>query len=332
MGCDKRLKDMGLLHVKLPTWRAKEEAGTSKSAKVLKTRVGGNVGWKGDKRKKWMADWLTFSGHVGCDCDAEHDLMKQRRPHVACLSHHLSTQYYGIEDGDDEDSKKTYVLCAGELPEAGHAPPPPPDLSDSSLRLGPKIRGIAGSLPFSLPLLPFSLPLLFIIHTHTQGELKRKAGDLSAADVQVQTLFSAHVGIASELEKRQREVESTTKELTDVRKSLKESEAKKKKTEKVLKDTQKELESRTKELEDTQMELESYETHVMECGTAASPVALRPASSINPPVRFFSPPESGLLRKAAPSSSEVSYVLCFSLSPSLASFRSHLSLSMYVYA
>ena len=121
-----------------------------------------DVHLKGDGRKKWLKQWLEYSGHSGCDDD--HALMKQRRrPNRACLSHHLATQYYGEEDGADAESKKTYVLYANELPEAGHAPPPPPDLSESSLRLAPKIRGIEGSLPSSLPLFPFYLPFLLII-------------------------------------------------------------------------------------------------------------------------------------------------------------------------
>jgi hypothetical protein len=136
--------------------------------------------------------------------------------------------------------------------------------------------------------------------------------------------------MASELEKKQKEMKSTTKELTDIRKSLKGSEAKKKKTEKVLKDAQKEMESTTKELEDTQLELGSYEKHVMEHGTAAFPVVLRPASSIVPPDLFVSPPESGLLRKAAPSSSEVSYVFLYR-PPSLPFFLPLLFIAICIY-
>ena len=320
-GCDKRLKDMGLLHVKLPVWRAHQEAAASKSSKVYKARLGVDVPMDGEKRKKWLGDWLEYSGHSGCDED--HTLMKQRRPKVACLSHMLCEQYYGTEDGDDVDSKKTFHLYANELPEAGHAPLPPPDLSESSLRLAPKIRGIEGSLPFSLPLFPFSFPpsLLFIsasralhaVYIHTSGALKRKAGELTAADVQVKTLFSAHCGLASELQKRQKEVEDKDKELKGIRNSFRASEVKRKKMEKELENKEKVLEEKEQELEETQTELESYEKHIMEYGgagaPAASPVVLRPASAINPPDLFVSPPESGLLRKAAPASSEVSYVL-----------------------
>jgi hypothetical protein len=97
------------------------------------------------------------SGHSGCD--GNHAVMKKkRRPNVACLSHHLATQYHGEEDGDDAESEIKYMLYANELPEAGHAPPPPPDLSEPPLRLAPKMRGIEDSLPFSLPLFPFSFP------------------------------------------------------------------------------------------------------------------------------------------------------------------------------
>ena len=101
-GCDKRLSDMGLLHVKLPLWQAKQEGGTSTHRQEFKTRSGEYVHLKGDGRKKWLKQWLEYSGHSGCDDD--HALMKQRRrPNRACLSHHLATQYYGEEDGDDAE-------------------------------------------------------------------------------------------------------------------------------------------------------------------------------------------------------------------------------------
>ena len=142
---------------------------------------------------------------------------------------------------------------------------------------------------------------------------KRKAGVLSSSDEQVQTLFGAHCGLASELEGKRKELDSTnkmmksaTKELKDMTKSFRASEAEKKKKEK-------ELEDKQRQLDETQKELQAYEDHVMLYGgagaPAASPVVLRPASSINPPDLFVSPPESGLLRKAAPVSSEVFYTL-----------------------
>ena len=72
---------------------------------------------------------------------------------------------------------------------------------------------------------------------HTSGALKRKAGELTAADTQVQTLFSAHCGLAAELQKKQKEMQDKDEELKDVRKEFRASEVSKKKAEKVLEDT-----------------------------------------------------------------------------------------------